>query len=104
MIFELTEGWTGPIDVQLKADGSAVVLTGCTVALILKANDDSVVDTTDDVTLYTALSGIVRYVPDAADLVAAKGPYRARWKVTDQTSRITFFPNGAPDTWNVWPQ
>ncbi len=102
MQVELVEAWTGPIDMQLKADGVGPDLTGTTVALILRGNDDALVDTSGDVSIIApATAGKVRYSPGAADLVAAKSPYRARWKVTDAGSKVVYFPNGTADQWIV---
>lgn len=104
MPIEVVEGWTGPIDVQLQADGIPPNLTGATVDLILKGKDDNAVTTSGNVTIIDAGAAKVRYLPDAADLVAAKSPYRARYKVTDGIGKIVFFPSDRPDAWKVWPQ
>jgi len=100
-MIEVVEGWTGAIDQQLKADGVAVDLTAMTVVLELTGNDDVAVNTAGNVSLLDAATGKVRYFPDAADLLAAKSPYRARYKVTDGASKITYFPSASPDNWIV---
>lgn len=97
---ELVDGWTEVVDFQLKSDGVVVNLTGGTVELILKGNDGIAVDTAGNTSILDAVNGKVRYIPDAADLVATKSPYSARWKVT-LSSRISFFPNGGADEWIV---
>lgn len=94
MDVQLTEGWTGPVDVQLLADGVAVNLTSCTVALVLTGRDGVAVTTTGNVTIIDAAAGKVRYSPDAADLDADQSPYRARYKVTDVLGKIVYFPSG----------
>lgn len=101
MQIDVTEGWTGDIDVQLLADGDAVDLSGATVELVLTGRDGVAVTTTGDVTVFDAAAGKVRYNPDAADLAAAKSPYRARYKVTDAGGKIVFFPSGLGDTLRV---
>jgi uncharacterized phiE125 gp8 family phage protein len=98
---QLVEGWTGPIDETLKSNGVAVDLTGMTVELILQKATGAPVDTTGDVTVVTPASGLVRYSPDAADLVAAETPHVARWKVTDGGGKVVFFPHEAGEVWLV---
>lgn len=100
-MLEINEGWTDDLDFQLTANGVAVNLTGMTVTLELKGNDDVAVDTAGDVTVFDAADGKVRYNPDGADLVNAKNPYRAHWKVDDGGGKIAFFPSGKPDLWIV---
>jgi hypothetical protein len=94
MEIQITEGWTGNIDMQLLADGVAVDLTGVTVALVLTGRDAVAVDTTGDVAVFEAATGKIRWNPDAADLAVTKSPYRIRAKVTDAVSKIVFFPSG----------
>lgn len=98
---DIVEGWTGDLDFQLKADGVIVNLTGLTVELVLTDRDGVAVTTTGNITVFDAANGKVRYIPDAADLDDAKSPYRARWKVTDGTGKIVFFPNGVGDVYVV---
>jgi hypothetical protein len=100
--YSLVEGWTGPLDFTLKADNVAVDLTGMTVVLLLYGRDGIAIDTTADVTVPTPSAGLVRYSPDPTDIVVAKAPLYARWKVTDGGGNIVFFPNGAPDIWKVY--
>lgn len=101
---ELTEGWTGPIDEQLLRDGSPYDITTMTVALILKTKSGALVSTTStaEVTIFDSTAGIVRYLPTTADLKASLSPYSAKWKVTDSTGRIVFFPSGRPSRWDVY--
>jgi uncharacterized phiE125 gp8 family phage protein len=99
---KLVEGWSSPIDETLKSDGVAVDLTGMTVELLLQKADGSLVDTTGDVSVVTPGSGLVRYTPDAADLLAADSPHVARWKVTN-AGKVTYFPNEAGEVWDVLP-
>lgn len=98
----LVEGWTGPLDFALKANGAAQDLTGATVVLILSKRDGVAVDTAADVSIIDAAAGTVRYAPDATDLTYADNPYRARFKVTDGAGKITFFPSGEADKWTVY--
>lgn len=100
-MLEIIEGWTGPIDFALKADGAAIDLNGITVTLTLTGADGVAVDTTGDVAVLVAAEGTVRYTPDVADLDAAKSPYRARFKLVDGVGAIVYCPSGARDVWRV---
>lgn len=103
---DLTAGWTGPIDEQLLADGQPYDLSTMTVELILKTKAGTQVSTTStagpEVSILTSTSGVVRYLPTSADLKAEHSPYAARWKVTDSTGRVVFFPSGRPSVWTVY--
>lgn len=99
---DLVEGWTGNIDFTLLADGTAANLTGCSLELILRDRAGSQIDTSSDASIQVAASGTVRYTPDSTDLAAAGSPYSARWKVTDGSAKVTYFPSGEPDRWVVW--
>jgi len=101
MVIEVVEGWSGPIDLQLKADGTAVNLTGATVELLLRGADGQLVGSSGNVTIIGSTDGRIRYLPDVGDLVARRSPYRARLKVTDTATRIVFFPSGESDQWLV---
>jgi len=103
-----TEGMTAPEEFVLKQGNSTstllpVDLTGLTVTLVLKDRLTRTVPTSGDVVVVTPASGLVRYTPDADDLVAQAGPYQARFKVTYVDGTIRYFPQGAAMTWNVYP-
>ena len=104
MPLTIVEGTTANMDFTLTADGAAVNLTGATVVLVLSDKDGTAVTTTGDVTVVTAADGKVRYQPDAADLDASLSPYRARFKVTDSSSQIAYYPNSLADVWTVTPE
>lgn len=93
---EIVAGWVGPIQVQFKADNAAVDLTGATVTLALtERTTGASIDTSGDVAIDTAASGIVSYTPDSADLV--EGTYNMRWKVV-LGGQTVFFPSSVePD-------
>lgn len=101
LLLTLTEGWTQTLDpFTLKANGTALSLSGMTVELIMKDVRENTVDTAGDLTVdpdQGANPGVVRYAPDAADFVAARSPYSVHFKVTDGSGNVAFFPNGAPD-------
>jgi hypothetical protein len=104
MPLEVIEAWTGDLDFQLKNDNVAVNLTGTTVVLILQDNNGAAVTLAGTTSTFDAVLGKVRLSPNAADLVAAKSPYNARWKVTDGAGKVVFFPSGTDDVWIVRPQ
>lgn len=98
VIAELVEGWTERVTLTLKADGTAVNLTGLTLTdLLITGKDGTQVDTTGDFGVLVAANGTIFYDPDSSDFVAAKSPYRVRAKVTDGSGKVVFFPNAASD-------
>ena len=98
--YHVVEGWTSPIDIDLRDDGAipSGTLAG-TIELILKDSSGTQLPFTGDVSIQDATNWRVRVNPDAADFVA--GIYRGRVKVTDGTGKIAFFPNSEPDIWVV---
>lgn len=103
MIYEVVEGWTSRLTFQLTADGSAIDGTGFTVtALDLVDAHNHPVPTSGNFGWATQGSGTVYYDPDASDFVAARGPYKIRYQLTDGNSKVKWFPNGKPDEIKVW--
>lgn len=100
---QLTEGDTSNLDFQLFQAGVVADLSGATVVLILKDKTGATVDTTTDTSLVDGLTGKVRYIPDAADLVSTKSPYTAHWKITI-AGKDTYFPSGEAELWEVFAQ
>lgn len=103
---ELTEGWTGPIDLQLQADGSAYDLTGTEIVLITR--NGCGVESATTCGLYlehvSSTCGIVRWTPETTNtLLVAKQPYTIKVRVTSGTAKV-YFPNGAGDVWSVYSQ
>ena len=97
-VTEIVEGWTGRLSFQLTEDGDNLNGTGLTVsALDIVGNDGVAVTTTSDFGWITQASGTVYYDPDADDLVASKSPYRLRFQLTDGSSKVVWFPNGAAE-------
>ena len=94
-LIEIVEGWTDPLPFTLKADGTAVDLTGFTVTATLRDCNGTLVDTTSDVTVTGTTSGQVEYAPDSADFDADLSPYAIRFKAVDSTGNIVYFPNAA---------
>jgi hypothetical protein len=102
-LLDITAGWTGPLPFTLKADGLAANLTSMTVALVLKDKNGIAVDTLGDVTVTDQTVGLVTYLPDAADFAHQSSPYAIRFRVTDTSGYVVFFPNGQADQIVVWP-
>lgn len=103
---EITEGWTGAIDLQLQADGASFDLTGKDVAFI-KHNACGVefIATTSGSQFEQVSStcGIVRFTPSSGDLLVAEAPYLVKVRVSSGTTKV-YFPNGAGDAWTVYSQ
>lgn len=102
--YEITEGWTGPLDIDLLSQGDTPsgTMSGMSVTLVLKDVQGVAVDTSGDLAIQDSSEWIVRWSPDAADLTP--GTYRLRVKVTDGSSKVSYFPSGLPDTLIVRPE
>jgi hypothetical protein len=92
-----TEGWTTPIEYQLKKNGAAFNATGMTVETILTDKDKVEITEVGSTAWSDAANSIVKYSPAASDLTAARSPMGIRWKVTDGAGKIAFFPQGEPE-------
>lgn len=101
MTLDLVEGWTERITYQLTADGATQVLSGMTVALDIFDRRNVQVAVTGASGIVDAATGKVYFDPNPADLVSSKSPYYVRWKVTDGSGKVAFFPNAAVTVWNV---
>jgi len=97
----VVEGWTERIRCQLVADGSAQNLTGMTVALQAYSRTGTALTLTGTAGIVTAADGEVYFDPAAADLKATNSPMLVRWKVTDGSGKIAYFPSKGPDQWVV---
>lgn len=103
---EYVQGWTAPIDYELKRTNEATRrletfdATGSTIELVLVDRDGATVSTSGKVSWIDAPNSIARYTPTAGDLLAAKSPYRARWRVTD-SGAIATYPKGEAIQWTV---
>lgn len=97
---DLVEGWTEPVDQALLADGVAINGSGMTVELVLMDGNDKPVDFNGTSGWLSDVDGTVRFSPAVGDLLAAKSPYRARWKVT-ASGQVAYFPNAQGDKWTV---
>lgn len=100
----LVEGWTERIVETLTTDGAAQNLSGVTVTLMLYDNTDTQIAYGGTAGIDTAADGKVYFDPAAGDLLASKSPYSVRWKVTDGSGKVAYWPAGqsdAPVKWNV---
>lgn len=99
---EVVEGWTGALPFTLNADGDPVDLTGLTVQLWMKDCDETQIhNSSANVTTTGSTGGEVIFSPSSSQFVAAKTPYKLRFKVTDSTGRYVYFPNEEEDTIEV---
>jgi hypothetical protein len=99
---EYTEGWTVPIEHDLKHDRQSFNASGMTPALVLKDKTGTAVTITGTVEWANEASSRIRFTPSATDLVAAKSPYKMHWKVTDLAGKIAYYPQGAPILMTVY--
>ncbi len=91
---EIVEGWTGALPFTLNADGVAVDLTGLTVQIVLKDCNNTVVqDSTANLTVSSSGTGYVSFSPSSSQFLAAKTPYKIRFRVTDALTKQVYFPN-----------
>lgn len=101
LIAEIVKGWTteiGPF--TLKIAGSPVDLTGFDaediILLVATGGSETYSETDGDIRIDAdPTTGKVYYSPDAEDFDV--GNYTVRFKVTDGTGKVAFFPNGVPD-------
>jgi hypothetical protein len=94
------EGWTTPIDYQLKKNGAVFNGTGMTVVLELRDRNGAVVTEAGTTDWLDATQSTVRYLPAAADLTNARSPIKVRFKVT-ASGQSAWFPRSEPEEWIV---
>ena len=109
-LISITEGWTdtlGPF--TLRVDGTPLVLTGYTVALVLRDEAGALITHggTTTVLNQSTYPGQVTYKPVAADFTFSpdadrRQSYWIKWKVTDGAGSIAYFPQGEADTISVY--
>ena len=101
MTIDLVAGWTSAIDFMLIARGALPngTMFGHTAELILMDDSGNQVTTTGDVEIADPTNWVVRYTPDATDLIP--GNYYGRFKITDAAGGVAYFPSGEPDLWII---
>jgi len=94
MTFYIKQNDTSPImQATLQdADGNAVDLTGSSVRFHMRPLGSTTITVDEAASIITPLSGIVRYVWDAAD-TATIGSYQAEFEVTYADASVETFPN-----------
>ena len=99
---DFVEGWTGVIEYQLLADDVAVNLTGFTVGIQTFGADQGPLSLGGTVVVTSSTGGKVEYRPaTTCELKSVYSPIQVRFKVTDGASKITYYPNAAPELWTV---
>lgn len=102
MSLDIREGWTERIKYALTInDGTVLDMTGFTVALVGVDRALTALVFSGSVGIETAALGVVYFDPAVTDLSASNSPYRLRWKVTDTSGKIAYFPRTEPLTWNI---
>ena len=101
-VITIVEGTTADLRFQLLQDGSAIDLTGVTVTVLLADRSGAPVSSPGTVSTVTATEGKIQLVPtDETVFVASRGPYHARWKLVDGSSKISYVPSSSRDVWNI---
>ncbi len=90
---DIVEGWSGPIDFQLKENGVAADLTGDTMTAEAVDRRRQPTTLTGDLSIISATDGKIRLTPDTGDFIASASPYELRFKRTT-IAGIVFYPNG----------
>lgn len=101
---EYTEGWTAPIEYWLQHDGVSFNATGMTPSIVLKDRDGNAVVVSGTVEWADALTSKIRFNPANTDFIASKSPYKLRWKVTDGSGKVAYYPQGNPILIQIYPQ
>lgn len=122
-LHEVREGWTGPLDFVLEADGAPLTLTGLMIALLMFDRTNAPVTLQGTVTPdpdQVANRGKVMYAPHADDLVpivtdkvvsrlvsdaAGSISYierKGRFRITDGAGKVVFNPSREPDIWRIY--
>jgi hypothetical protein len=100
--YTIIAGTTAAIQFQLLEAGSPIDLTSCTVALLLSDKTGTTVSSPGTVTVTDATNGKVQLAPTDANVFnASNGPYLARWRITDASSKISYVPSGSRDVWEL---
>lgn len=100
--YDIVQGTTNNLQFQLLENGAAINLTGITVTLLLEDRTGTTVTSPGTVSVVDATTGKVQLAPTNATVFdPTKGPYYARWQLTDGGGLISFVPSSTRDTWNL---
>ena len=101
-VITIVEGTTSDLRFQLLQDGLPIDLTGVTVALLLADRTGAPVSSPGTISMVDESEGKVQLVPSSTGVfVASKGPYHARWELTDGSGKVSYVPSSARDVWNI---
>ena len=105
---QLVEGWTERIEYQLTYKDKDTKqkknknLSGGTVALELFTSEGVPVTYAGNSGIINPMEGTVYFDPAATDLKAALSPYLVRWKFTDSSGKVSFYPSSVlRERWEV---
>jgi hypothetical protein len=96
----LVAGTTGAVYFQLLDQGLPLDLTDFSISLLLTAADGSIIPS-PTVSIVNAPNGLVSYTPASTDLSSALSPYRARWKLSEDSGTVNYIPGAYRDEWDV---
>src|SRR3990167_7906580 len=101
--YDIVEGTTTDIEFQLLESGSAINLTTVTVTLLLADRTGAAVSSPGTVAVTNAAQGKVKLTPtDGTVFNPTKGPYYARWKLTNASGKVSYVPTSSiRDVWNI---
>lgn len=100
----ITHGRTAPIPYTLTIDGAPAPLVGVTVELVGTDKDGVGLGLAGSVVVTNPDLGEVEFQPAAGDIDESRQPYWVHFKVTDGAGKISFFPEGPPEKWRIYPQ
>lgn len=109
LVENFVEGWTERILETLEASPDAstplapISLAGLTVEIVLRDCNEALIDVSGQSGKVTETGALVYFDPEPTDLLASSSPYYVRWKITDGTGKVAFFPNlaASPIKWEV---
>jgi hypothetical protein len=103
MTYTIISGTTALLRFQLLEAGSPIDLSGCTVTLLLSDKTGTAVTSPGTVTIEDATNGEVSLTPtNTAVFDSTLGPYMARWKIVDPSTKVYYVPSSATrDIWNI---
>lgn len=100
MSLYLVQGWTERITDVLKSAGVAVPVTGMTIQLVA-FNSAGPVVLLGSAGVLDGPNGVVYFDAHPTDF-ATKGTLHTRWKVTDLSGKVAFWPNApATEDWII---
>lgn len=107
---EYSEGWTAPIEYDLRhknpITGQTISFdaTGMTVDIVLRDKTGSIVSSTGSVDWVDATISRVRYTPGAEDFDTRRSPMTLHFVVIDQLGGEATYPQGSPIKLKIFPR